>query len=974
MDLLGTPFLKVVASGMNFSSIQLNRFFLQAVTLPNIMPLSLLTTLTAQGLLSYPADKCFVHVSIPLESIVPFLPVKSLLKIAKLHHIPVGSHVPKSEIVRSFDGHSCASCNIYHSVFAVVDSKGLKAKKRKLNLNETSLNSDAQTADSDMADEFLERSETKAQVSFSLDPMLEHVEYPPPPFDNTLSHKIISNLCAKSNKTSIEEAGCGVCGQLVPTAQLTRLKAVKNLLSVLQVPDVTRMQRKKKSEPVHGYKGPVLDYSCRSICDRCRQYLRNGKIPRNALANGLWLGPVPEELACLGFIEKLLVAKVRINSCFIRVASSGLRKMASHVIAFESPVPKVYHKLPPPMEDLDEVLAVLFTGPCKPTEKEFQRTPLLVRRKQVARALEWLKLNHSDYADLEIAYDELERYPENSLPVSIEYQHSESTKIEEGSSKFDNDDGHGVHEGECPFIVHGLTGAEYETKTLNTLKGIALRHWNNKGAALAVSHGLSPLSIYNNPNLYPQIFPWLFPYGLGGIGSTPLSDKLHKRHLLMYHDKRFQKDICFSFVAFSHQQIKASTTGGLLLAESRNFDNIANRLLSVNQNVLDDLAKRMSIGEVIKPSTDDERTCFQLIRDLDHIDGKVDGSITSKRYMRSEIWSMMTYLGAPSWYITLSPADNKHPICLYFADNKENFDIELIRSEDERYRLIANNPVAGARFFHFMVQMFIEHVLGVSTESTTDNPGVYGKTAGYYGTVEQQGRLTLHLHMLVWIRGTCSPEEARLKILEPDSLFRSKLLEYLESCHSGDFMSGSMEDVASAVKIASEKANYKNPTETLPEPPPPSCHNPPRNGCSSCDKLSAWSSKYQFTVDDLLLKSNIHKCSTNRNKDGSQNKARPYKGCLDNIWGRCKARFPRPTYTKTEIDTETGSLSLKKSESWLNTFTYLVTYLFRCNTDITSLRSGTAIKGVFLYVTNYVTKPVMKTHVIFFALDVSEEC
>ena len=137
--------------------------------------------------------------------------------------------------------------------------------------------------------------------------------------------------------------------------------------------------------------------------------------------------------------------------------------MTSHVIAFESPVPKVYHRLPPPMEDLDDVLAVLFTGPCKPTEKEFRRTPLLIRQKQVAQALEWLKLNHADYADLEIAYDKLERYPEDSLPVSIEYQHSETTKIEEGTSTVDNDDGHGVHEGDCPFIVHGLTGAEYGT-------------------------------------------------------------------------------------------------------------------------------------------------------------------------------------------------------------------------------------------------------------------------------------------------------------------------------------------------------------------------------------------------------------------------------------------------------------------------------------------------------------------------------
>jgi hypothetical protein len=55
----------------------------------------------------------------------------------------------------------------------------------------------------------------------------------------------------------------------------------------------------------------------------------------------------------------------------------------------------------------------------------------------------------------------------------------------------------------------------------------------------------------------------------------------------------------------------------------------------------------MSTGEVVKPSSKDEVDCFQLICDLDHIDGKVSGSITSKRYMRSEIWSMIAYMGAP---------------------------------------------------------------------------------------------------------------------------------------------------------------------------------------------------------------------------------------------------------------------------------------------------------------------------------------
>ena len=43
----------------------------------------------------------------------------------------------------------------------------------------------------------------------------------------------------------------------------------------------------------------------------------------------------------------------------------------------------------------------------------------------------------------------------------------------------------------------------------------------------------------------------------------------------------------------------------------------------------------------------------------------------------------------------------------------------------------------------------------------------------------------------------------------------------------------------------------------------------------------------------------------------------------------------------------------------------IVTYLYHCNTDITSLSSGTAIKAVVLYVSDYITKSTLKTHTIF---------
>ena len=79
------------------------------------------------------------------------------------------------------------------------------------------------------------------------------------------------------------------------------------------------------------------------------------------------------------------------------------------------------------------------------------------------------------------------------------------------------------------------------------------------------------------------MFPWLFSYGMGGIGSIPkISDELHKKRLLMYPDKRFQKDPNFPFVAFSHEQIKRSTTKSFLLAEKKIFNEITERMLSID--------------------------------------------------------------------------------------------------------------------------------------------------------------------------------------------------------------------------------------------------------------------------------------------------------------------------------------------------------------------------------------------------------
>ena len=63
--------------------------------------------------------------------------------------------------------------------------------------------------------------------------------------------------------------------------------------------------------------------------------------------------------------------------------------------------------------------------------------------------------------------------------------------------------------------------------------------------------------------------------------------------------------------------------------------------------------------------------------------------------MCNEIWSLIAFAGAPSWYITLYLADIQHPICIYYADSKEKFKPDLL-PYNERIVIVCKNSVASS--------------------------------------------------------------------------------------------------------------------------------------------------------------------------------------------------------------------------------------------------------------------------------------
>ncbi|KAI0040682.1 hypothetical protein FA95DRAFT_1459816, partial [Auriscalpium vulgare] len=210
--------------------------------------------------------------------------------------------------------------------------------------------------------------------------------------------------------------------------------------------------------------------------------------------------------------------------------------------------------------------------------------------------------------------------------------------------------------------------------------------------------------------------------------------------------------------------------------------------------------------------------------------------------------------------------------------------------------------------------------------------------------------------MLLWIKGSPTPQEIRKRLLDRDSEFQRAMIEYLEGAHAGEFLTGSAEQVEEAVKEAEKERNYVKPSLELPKCPPKLCKRRKGNSaeaCPDCQPYMEWQRNFESTVDNLLFRLNRHK---------------HHAGCTDPKHETCKSRFPRDTHPVTTVDPETGSIIMRQNEAWLNTFSYVLTYVLRCNTDVTSLLSGTAIKSIIAYITDYITKTPLKTHVMFDAV------
>ncbi|KAI9063189.1 hypothetical protein FKP32DRAFT_1572551, partial [Trametes sanguinea] len=168
---------------------------------------------------------------------------------------------------------------------------------------------------------------------------------------------------------------------------------------------------------------------------------------------------------------------------------------------------------------MDDCFAVLFTGIVKPTNEDYKRTPFIIRHRVVLDALAWLKRNHCLYRDVDISVENLAQYEDGSPPVYVIFRKVEAgTEGENNTAVYEHEDvREAVTADHCPFMVHALTAPELGKMSYTERLAYAVRYFDSGGRALGLGHEQEPQSIYHNVDLYPGMYPWLYPYGLGGF-------------------------------------------------------------------------------------------------------------------------------------------------------------------------------------------------------------------------------------------------------------------------------------------------------------------------------------------------------------------------------------------------------------------------------------------------------------------------
>ena len=252
----------------------------------------------------------------------------------------------------------------------------------------------------------------------------------------TTVHQCISNFIDATGDAAVVQHVCMVCARELWAYEvdkwLVRDIGNKGLLAP------------KEPHPAHMLTSGMLlerevmegngDEIQGDVCHDCLRSMNSRKTPPLALANGMWVGPIPRELAILTLPERILVGRYFPAAFIVKLypkqkgakhwPTSGLNSAVhGNVSTYKLNTDDIVDMIdadvmPPPASILASTIGVSIVGPKNIPERTMPGF-LRVRRERIRAALVWLKGHNPLYARIVISQHNLDGLPFDGVPHEI---------------------------------------------------------------------------------------------------------------------------------------------------------------------------------------------------------------------------------------------------------------------------------------------------------------------------------------------------------------------------------------------------------------------------------------------------------------------------------------------------------------------------------------------------------------------------
>jgi len=695
------------------------------------------------------------------------------------------------------------------------------------------------------------------------------------------------------------------------------------------------------------------------ICPSCMSFLTKHNIPRFALANNLFRGMLPVQFSDLTWVEEKVCAIYSVTAHITRLFQSSdpaqPKVFHGNTCAHDMNVISTVSVLPRTPADINGFISVVFIGPEKFDPKKFA-TLFRVRKHKIWNFLLWLRHHNRLYADITLDPSVVDMYPSDGALPGLCESLVEDRELD-AQSVFDIETaGFTPHPAELlkegskldetvPVMIEkmGVSDPECDRVSGRQFVASALRNLRRDHDAsdmspdLVIHHGADAVPEYNNPFLFPGMFPTLFPLGIGGFEdkerSTALSFELQAKYFFMISDRSFRYHYSFMFIVFNIIQRRQAHLHTYFTVNKSKFETIARKLTSVPPSVLQRLADQLERESTLSNLSTEERDALSLLHQVKTLSARIPGSQASKIFVRNEIRNYFAYFGLPHIFLTFNPSAAHSPIFqVMFGDSSVDLSQRLpcMPSSSVRALRLAQDPVAAADFFEFSFQCLFRYLLGwdFDTCQCTAKGGILGHMRAFYGTTEFTERGGLHGHFLIWLDGGINPAQLHER-LRGDDDYQARFFAFFENAihhHLPD-----LEDDVDPT--------FMPQVQRPPQPPHPN---------SSEDDLSVWDRVFATEIKRCGEALQRHSCRAVCHKYGNSD--------------RCRFLFPHEIVDASYFDPSTNAVVLMCRDGTVNYFNPYILVFCRHNHDIKCILSGKGAKAAMFYISDYITKMDVKTY------------